>query len=280
MKRILTILFLFLIIAGANAQPFDLKSVGEAKAFRLRIYFGTQGKGAFVQYQGQKGIIPLQVKSRTVDSTERKSGQPDFTTYVWNEVVNGKVTGSYGLKLGLREILDIWYLRKKDGKRFSLKSTDQKSENYDGEDQYLLHGALLSFNHIKHDQLSIAYPGGKKKVMQLPDFDNPNQVRQSVIADYNFDGYDDIAFSIPDAGMGVYRIFSIWLYNPKSRQFEKLPDPDYSRSNCSDLCDVRIDSKKKLLFTSCRGGASWWQDVYRFSSPNKLVWVKSSKAND
>lgn len=275
----LTTIFLLLIISHVHAQPFDLKSVGEAKVFRLRIYFGTQGKGAFVQYQGQKGIIPLQVKSRTVDSTERKSGQPDFTTYVWNEVINGKVTGSYGLTIGLREISDIWYLRKKDGKRFSLESTAQKSDSYDGEDKYLLHGAVLAFNHTKHERLNIEYPDGTKKVMQLPDRDHPDQGRQSNIADYNFDGYDDVAFSIPDAGMGVYRIFSIWLYQPKSRQFEKLPDPDYSRSNCSDLCDVRIDSKKKLLFTSCRGGASWWQDVYRFSSPNKLVWVKSSKAN-
>lgn len=279
MKRILTILFLLLIVANVHAQPFDLKSVGEAKTFRLRIYFGTQGKGAFVQYHGQKGIIPLQVKSRTVDSTERKSGQPDFTTYVWDEVIDGKITGNYGLTVGLRQILDVWYLRKKDGKRFSLESTEQKSDSYDGADQYLLHGALLSFNHTKHNQLSIEYPGGMKKVMQLPDFDAPNHARQSIIADYNFDGYDDVAFSIPDAGMGVYRIFSIWLYQPKSRQFEKLPDPDYSRSNCSELCDVRIDGKKKLLFTSCRGGASWWQDVYRFSSPNKLVWVKSGKAN-
>lgn len=275
----LTTIFLFLIIANANAQPFDLKSVGEARTFRLRIYFGTQGKGAFVQYQGQKGIIPLQVKSRTVDSTERKSGQPDFTTYVWNEVINGKVTGSYGLTLGLRETSDIWYLRKKDGKRFSLESTAQKSDSYDGEDKYLLHGALLSFNHTNHERLHIEYPDGRKKVKQLPDRDHPDQSRQSIIADYNFDGYDDVAFSIPDAGMGVYRIFSIWLYQPKSAQFEKLADPDYSRSNCSELCDVRIDQKKKLLFTSCRGGASWWQDVYRFNGPNKLVWVKSSKAN-
>lgn len=209
MKRILTSIFLLLSIATVHAQPFDLKSVGETKTFRLRIYFGTNGKGAFVQYHGQQGIIPLQVKSRTVDSTERKSGQPDFTTYVWNEVVNGKVTGNYGLTLGLREVLDIWYLRKKDGKRFSLESIVQKSESYDGADQYLLHGALLSFNHTQDNQLRISYPDGTKKTMQLPDFENPNQARQSIITDYNFDGYDDVAFSIPDAGMGVYRIFSI-----------------------------------------------------------------------
>lgn len=42
------------------------------------------------------------------------------------------------------------------------------------------------------------------------------------IADYNFNGFDNVAFSIPDAGMGVYRTFSIYLYNPKSKRFNNF----------------------------------------------------------
>jgi hypothetical protein len=277
MKKIIFVMLLISMITCVKAQPFSLKSTNETKAFKLQIYYGAQGKGAFVQYAGQKGIIPLKIKSRSVDSTERKSGQADFTTYVWDEVINGKVTGSYGLTEGLRDLSDAWYLRKKDGKRFSLQYISEKSVQYNGENKYFLHGALLSFNHYKHDLLSIVYADGTKKVMDLPEIDHPDHVRQSVIADYNFDGYDDIAFSIPDAGMGVYRIFSIWLYNPKSGRFEGLQEPDYSKSNCSGLCDVAIDIRKKLFFTSCRGGARWWQDVYRFNSSNKLVWVKSTE---
>lgn len=262
-----------------KAQPFTLKSVGETKTFQLQIYYSTQGKGAFVQYAGQKGIIPLRIRTYAVDSTERKSGQPDFTTYVWDEVINGKVTGSYGLVEGLRQISDAWYLRKKDGKRFPLQHIEKNALKYDGNKKFLLHGALLSFNISKHHLLSIAYPDGLKKTVQLPDFDQPEVVRQSIIADYNFDGYDDIAFSIPDAGMGVYRIFSIWLYHPTSKRFEKLQEPDYSKSNCSGLCDVSIDKKRKLFFTACRGGARWWQDVYRFDKTNRLIWIKSDTLN-
>ena len=279
-KRILFTLFLAFLIISSNAQPFTLKSVGLAKEFRLKIYFGAQGKGAFVQYVGQKGIIPLRIKSFSVDSSERESGQPDFTTYVWDEVINGIKTGSYGLTEGLREVFDIWYLRKKDGKRFKLEYVDENREEYSGDNKYLLHGVLLSFNHIRNNHLSFEYPGGTKKVVELPDFDDPNAARQSIIADYNFDGYDDVAFSIPDAGMGVYRIFSIWLYSPKSKRFEKLQEPDYSKANCSGLCDVSINREKKLLYTSCRGAATWWQDVYRFASGNKLVWIRSSKVKD
>ncbi|ULT41228.1 hypothetical protein KRR40_42165 [Niabella defluvii] len=47
----------------------------------------------------------------------------------------------------------------------------------------------------------------------------PGGARQSYIADYNFDGYDDVAFSVADAGMGVYRQFTIYLYNPDTNSF-------------------------------------------------------------
>lgn len=276
----INLIVVFLIInTTTKAQPFTLKSVGETKPFQLQIHYGTKGKGAFVQYVGQKGIIPLRIKTHAVDSTERESGQPDFTTYVWDEVIDGKVTGSYGLVEELRHISDPWYVRKKDGKRFRLEYVNEKKLTYDGNKKFLLHGALLSFNIFKHHQLSITYPDGQKKTIQLPDFDHPDYVRQSIIADYNFDGYDDIAFSIPDAGMGVYRTFSIWLYQPTSKRFEKLVEPDYSRSNCSGLCDVTLDGKRKLFFTACRGGARWWQDVYQFDKRNKLVWIKSVALN-
>ena len=267
-----------LVINHSHAQPYTLKSVGEAKEFRLKIYFGTRGKGAFVQYAGQKGILALSLKKYAVDSSERKSGQPDFTTYVWDEIVNGKITGSYGLTEGLREISDIWYWRKKDGKRFSLKDVEDKAP-YTGSNKHLLHGVLLSFNHLNNDQLNFDYPGGIKKTIQLPSYDSPDYVRQSNIIDYNFDGYDDVSFSIPDGGMGVYQIFNIWLYNPKIKRFEELKEPDYTKSNCTGLCNVSVDRKPKLFLTSCRGAATWWQDVYRFGSNNKLVWIKSNKLN-
>ncbi len=40
-----------------RAQPFLLTSARTKPSFSLKIYYGTEGKGAFVQYSGQKGII-------------------------------------------------------------------------------------------------------------------------------------------------------------------------------------------------------------------------------
>jgi hypothetical protein len=289
MRKISLFLLLLFKISTLHSQPFTFKSVGLAKAFQLTIYFGTNGKGAFVQYDGKTGILPLRLKNFSValcqslkidkvkyrsSQTDHATGQPKCTTYVWDEIVNGVVNGSYGLTTGPQQVTDIWYLRKKDGKRFKLELVN-KTEKYDGNDKYLLHGNLLSFNHFGNDMLTISYRDGTKKMVGLPEIDNPDHARQSVIEDYNFDGYHDIAFTVPDAGMGVYRIFSIWLFNPKSKHFEALPEPNYSKSNCSMLSDVTVDSKKKLLYSSCRGGAKWWSDAYRFSPTGKLVWVSA-----
>lgn len=280
MKKALNILIFFLTIVAAKvyAQPYALQSVGLSKPFSLEIYFGNQGKGAFVKYHGQTEIIALRIKSYRADTSGRKDGQPDKETYLWDEVLNGKVNGTYGLSHDINAVKNAWYIRKKDGKKFNLQHIESKGAK--GNDQYLLHGAMISFNHTENNKLKIQYPDGKNLATTLPDFDSPNAVRQSSIADYNFDGFDDIAFSIPDAGMGVYREFSIWLYNPASKRFDRLADPNYAKAKCSCLCDVKLDTKNKLLYTSCRGGARWWQDVYRYTSANKLLWIRSKEMNN
>ncbi|TKC09203.1 XAC2610-related protein [Pedobacter frigoris] len=271
-KKILPIIVLVMMFSEVIAQPYSLKSTGGAKAFRLNIYYGTEGKGGFVQYRGQQGIIPLKVKSH------RQQGKTGYskTTYVWDEVYDGKLTGSYGLTQEADKLSGAWYKRNKDGRQFQLEHVADQ-DAHTGIDKYLLHGVLISFYHTTDELLLFSYPDGSTKTSQLPGFDQPGPRRQGSIADYNFDGYDDVAFSIPDAGMGVYRTFDIFLYSPKSKRFQILAEPNDSKANCSGLCDVTLDQKNKLLMTSCRGGATWWKDVYRFSNTNKLVWVSSGK---
>lgn len=274
-------LFLFCMIifsVGIYAQPFTLKSVGEAKEFRLKLYYGTQGKGAFVQYSGKKEIIPLQVKNFRVDKDGRSDGQPDTEYYTWNEMIGGKINGVYEFEIMQHQASNITYTRAKDNRKFTLEMVED--EKYDGSEKYFLHGALLAFNHFYNNHFTITYPDGKKTAIELPSPDKPSFARQSIIEDYNFDGYDDIAFSVPDDGMGVYRMFEIYLYHPQSKRFEKLKEPDYSHSSCSCLCDVTIEKDKKLLITGCRGGARWHQDVYRFSKKGNLEWISTRENTD
>ncbi|MGQ7854361.1 XAC2610-related protein [Pedobacter sp. WC2501] len=243
-----------------------------AKPFSLDIYFGTEGKGAFVQYRGQQGIISLRLKTR---SNHGSLAAPKVT-YVWDEVIGGKATGSYGLTQEAGKLSGIWYKRSKDGKQFQLEQIIAPGDEA-RIDKYLLHDVLISFRHTSDNLLVFSYSDGSTKTSQLPGFDHPDPRRLGTIADYNFDGFDDVAFSIPDEGMGVYRTFSIYLYNPKSKRFQLLAEPNAPQGKCSGLCDVTLDKKNKLLMSSCRGGATWWTDVYRYSNSSKLMWVKSSK---
>ena len=271
-KKLLPILVLTLLYYSATAQPFLLKSTTGNKPFSLDIYYGTEGKGAFVQYRGQEDIIPLRLKSHT---SKGKVGQTT-TSYVWDEVIKGVVTGSYGVTQQADKLSGLWYKNNNSQKRFLLVH-DTTREDYGGVGKYLLHGTLISFHHTAEELLSFNYADGSTKSSHLPEFDSPDPQRKATIADYNFDGYDDLAFSIPDAGMGVYHYFSIYLYNPATKRFDKLAEPDAPQASCSGLCDVTLDKKNKLLLTACRGAARWWNDVYKFSGKNKLIWVCSGK---
>ncbi|WP_062703071.1 XAC2610-related protein [Chryseobacterium indologenes] len=279
MKKLL-LLYSILFFAALQAQPFTFKSVGEAKEFRVTFYYGTSGKGAFVQYSGQKGRIPLHIKKHTLDTSGRDDGQPDTDHYVWDEIIDGKVSGTYRLSLMKHTFFDVSYTRKKDNRNFKLEPVDEKTEKYDGSNQYLMHGVLISFNHFYNNRLTFDYGNGKKENIELSSIENPDTARQSIIEDYNFDGYDDVAFSVPDGGMGVYRMFTIYLYQPGIKRFVKLKEPDYSRSRCSCLCDVKINKANKLLETGCRGGASWHKDTYRFDKNGILKWNSSKEDNE
>lgn len=271
-KNLLRIIFLVFLFSDTNAQPFLLKSTKGVKPFQLDIYYGTTGMGAFVQYRGQQDVIALRLKSR-VES--EKAGQTKIV-YVWDEVIKGNVTGTYGLTQQEKKISGAWYKSNKNGKQFLLEQTGD--EQYEpGMDKYLLHGILISFYHTADQRLSFHNAAGHSKTVQLPGFDHPDPQRRGTIADYNFDGYQDVAFSLPDAGMGVYRNFSIYLYNPSTKHFNLLTAPNSQKAKCSELSDVAIDKKNKLLSTGCRGAATWWKDFYRFSPTNQLIWVRSEK---
>ncbi|MDN5424189.1 MAG: hypothetical protein L0G07_12380, partial [Chryseobacterium sp.] len=68
MKKLILLCFTLLCNVFMQAQPLTLKSVDADKEFRLKLYYGNAGKGAFVQYEGKKGIIPLRVKSYVLDT--------------------------------------------------------------------------------------------------------------------------------------------------------------------------------------------------------------------
>ncbi|WP_309608992.1 XAC2610-related protein [Flavobacterium sp.] len=91
------------------------------------------------------------------------------------------------------------------------------------------------------------------------------------IEDYNFDGFKDFSYSHVDDGMGVYTIYQIFIYNKKTNQFQELQIPNGFKTNCDQFCDVVINKKRKTISSSCRGGAKWHTDIWKFDKNGKMI---------
>lgn len=271
------IVYLVTITTITNAKSFELISVDQRKPFNLRIYCTDEGKAALVQYKGKSAYLALRLKKFTTSMLTNTNKQPEGYYYEWDELVNGKIMGSYGVVEQSGRITDAWYVRNKDGRRFKLTG-DAKNDLSDEIQKYLLHNVLITFAWTSaDDQFMFTYPDGKVITPNFLSQDTPGAKRLCYIKDYNFDGYDDVAFSLQDAGMGVYQTFNIWLYDPATKRFQPLQESQDARAKCSCLCDVTLNPKEKLLYTACRGGARWWQDVYRINKNNHLIWLRSSE---
>jgi len=81
-------------------------------------------------------------------------------------------------------------------------------------------------------------------------------------ADYNFDGYQDLATS---ATLGqVNESFTVYLYQPGSGQFRALAAPTGPEVSCEGLWTLSPDPASRTLSSSCRSGPMWYSDVYRY----------------
>ncbi|QXV63802.1 hypothetical protein INP83_11865 [Mucilaginibacter sp. 21P] len=264
---IFTLALLSLHMVSAYAQTCHLRSVNQTKPFGLQLYYGTDGKAAFVQYDGQTGIIPLKLIRVTKGPTEY---------YQWAEIVKAQKNGTYQLTVQQGKVSNAFYERARDKRRFDLAEVTPNTDETVG--KLLLHDILITYPvNAAESRFWLNDAAGKGSVHITGSVDAINAIRKSYVMDVNFDGYDDLAFSIPDAGMGVYQTFNIWLYDPRSKRFKALQPPNDKRSKCDCLCDVTLDQQKKLIITSCRGGARWWKDSYRITDVNRLIRVDSKE---
>ncbi|WP_091494410.1 XAC2610-related protein [Flavobacterium phragmitis] len=121
---------------------------------------------------------------------------------------------------------------------------------------------------------SLKIKNSKTKQTQLIDnleasiTDKPSHLE---INDYNFDGFTDFAVYHTDDGMGVYTIYQIFIFNPKNKQFESLKFPSNFNPQCDMFCDIKVDKTKKTLTSSCRGGAKFHTDFWKYDKNKKLI---------
>ena len=95
-----------------------------------------------------------------------------------------------------------------------------------------------------------------------------------VIEDYDYDGNQDFAYYHLDDGMGVYTIHQLFIYNSVNKQFNKLKIPTDYNPKCDEFCDIQLNKKEKTFQSSCRGGARWHTDVWKFDKNKNLILLK------
>ena len=126
MKYLILIVCLFASLPGNAQQCFCLKSTA-AKGFTLKMALeGDDWKTGTVQYKGQSGTIPLKFVS--TKELERHTGRPSYFQYTWNEVIDGKVTGTYVVCVQGANVYDSWYVRGNDKKKFKLERVAKDDE--------------------------------------------------------------------------------------------------------------------------------------------------------
>jgi hypothetical protein len=53
-----------------------------------------------------------------------------------------------------------------------------------------------------------------------------------------------------------------------------LKTPRNFGPECDEFCDIQINKKKKTIQSSCRGGAQWHTDVWKFDKNKNLILLK------
>lgn len=262
------IAFLALLMPMMATAQMKLKSIGLPKPIELTLGWQDR-KAAFVWYKGQKEPIALKFKSLDIDSSEKASGQPNFDSYKFTEMYQGKATGEYGFTEWPRNVADIYYIRYKDGKKFKFELIED-DELYNGKSMALLHQVQFHYYSFFKDNLTIVYPNGSQSKLVLNELEEGKNRRMEV-QDYNFDGVDDISFNITSAD-GLNVVYDIFIFNKSTKRFEKLKEP--AGIGCAEMVNLKMDKQHKELTTMCKSGPKWNSFTYKFNQTGKLVLVR------
>lgn len=89
------------------------------------------------------------------------------------------------------------------------------------------------------------------------------------VADYNFDGYQDIATYGGLGGM-VNAQFNLYLWNAKQQRFSLFK---------GDTTNLELDSKHQLIKTSTRSGPRWYETYYASDQGKLYVAIETAMLN-
>lgn len=91
-------------------------------------------------------------------------------------------------------------------------------------------------------------------------------------ADFNFDGWLDLAVPMAVGYGGVNYFYEIYFYNPRTQHYELLGVPG---AYDGQFCNPEISQLEKILLTSCKSGPSYNYTDYRFVAGKPYVYRTS-----
>lgn len=128
MAQIVLALGLGLPALAAEPVAVDLRCLSSGGGKPIRLEWKTFAeassgwRAAYVKYRGSKTVIPLVLRSS--EATDMPEGRPwEFTT-VWQEVVDGRISGEYQITSQGTRIYGFVYTNLRNGKTVSFTQDD------------------------------------------------------------------------------------------------------------------------------------------------------------
>jgi hypothetical protein len=114
--------------------------------------------------------------------------------------------------------------------------------------------------------ISAKFPNGKTQALgEMPDVPEGSQTIDGLLlqADFNFDGYSDVAVLDGVGYGGVNLFYRLYLWNKTAGKFQEYAET---------ISNPTLTPETKTLSTAQRSGPRWYSTDYRFTSGKTYVW--------
>ncbi|WP_411851912.1 XAC2610-related protein [Stenotrophomonas sp. LGBM10] len=110
-------------------------------------------------------------------------------------------------------------------------------------------------------------PGTRQRLPGAPDADGQSRLSAE---DVDFDGQPEL---VARASVGmVNEAVAVYRYDPRQRQMRALEATPHDDAQCGGLMGLTVDAPNRTLSSSCRSGAVWYVDLYRYDGPRLYLY--------
>lgn len=114
-------------------------------------------------------------------------------------------------------------------------------------------------------------PSGKKQ--RLTDYDTADvgtEAAPLLVADFNFDGHEDVAVLEGIGYGGVNLFYRVWLWNSAAQKYREFP---------TSISNPSLSAKNRTVVSAQRSGPRWYQTVFRAGGGELRVFLESQMLN-